>query len=32
MDIANFLSHNWWIIVLLIIFFSGLFTINRGIS
>ena len=30
MDIANFLSHNWWIIVLLIIFFSGLFTINQG--
>jgi regulator of protease activity HflC (stomatin/prohibitin superfamily) len=30
MDIANFLSHNWWIIVLLILFFSGLFTINQG--
>ena len=30
MDIANFLSHNWWIIVLVIIFFSGLFTINQG--
>jgi regulator of protease activity HflC (stomatin/prohibitin superfamily) len=30
MDFAYFLSHNWWIIVLVIIFFSGLFTINQG--
>ncbi len=30
MDIATFLAHNWWIIVLVIIFFSGLFTINQG--
>ncbi len=30
MDIANWLSHNWWIILLVFIFFSGLFTINQG--
>ncbi len=30
MDIPTFLAHNWWIIVLLILFFSGLFTINQG--
>lgn len=30
MDFANFLTHNWWIIVLVIVFFSGLFTINQG--
>jgi len=30
MDIANWLSANWWIIVLVIIFFSCFFTINQG--
>jgi len=30
MDIANWLSSNWWIIVVLIIFFGSLFTINQG--
>jgi regulator of protease activity HflC (stomatin/prohibitin superfamily) len=30
MDIANFLQHYWWIIVLVFIFFSGLFSINQG--
>ncbi|MFN8289780.1 MAG: SPFH domain-containing protein [Chitinophagaceae bacterium] len=30
MDIGNWLVHYWWIIVILFIFFSGLFTINQG--
>jgi regulator of protease activity HflC (stomatin/prohibitin superfamily) len=30
MDFANFIQHNWWILVLVVIFFSGLFTINQG--
>lgn len=30
MDIATWLSHNWWIIVAAIIFFGSLFTINQG--
>ncbi|MBE2231448.1 MAG: SPFH domain-containing protein [Chitinophagaceae bacterium] len=30
MDFANWLSSNWWILVILFIFFSGLFTINQG--
>ncbi len=30
MDFANFIAHNWWILVLIVIFFSGLFTINQG--
>ena len=30
MDIPTFLTHYWWIIVLAIVFFSGLFTINQG--
>ncbi|MBI3137520.1 MAG: SPFH domain-containing protein [Sphingobacteriales bacterium] len=24
------MAHNWWILVLIVIFFSGLFTINQG--
>lgn len=28
--IADFLSNYWWILVLLVIIFSGLFTINQG--
>src|SRR5690606_33655438 len=30
MDIAQFLSSYWWAILLVIIVFSGLFTINQG--
>ncbi len=30
MDIAHLFSSYWWIILLLFIFFSGLFTINQG--
>ncbi len=30
MDIRVWLSQNWWIIVLVIIFFGSLFTINQG--
>lgn len=30
MDFANFMAHNWWIIFIIVIFFSGLFTINQG--
>jgi regulator of protease activity HflC (stomatin/prohibitin superfamily) len=30
MDIKDWLIHNWWIILLVFIFFSGLFTINQG--
>ncbi len=30
MDIASWLSHNWWIIAAVIIFFGSLFTINQG--
>ncbi len=30
MDIANTLSGYWWLFILLLIFFSGLFTINQG--
>ena len=30
MDLGKFLIANWWIFVLIILFFSGLFTINQG--
>ncbi len=30
MNIGNWLSHNWWIIAAVIIFFGSLFTINQG--
>src|SRR6476620_8622834 len=30
MNIAQWLGSNWWILVLLFIIFSGLFTINQG--
>ena len=30
MDIRQWLSEFWWIIVLVIFVFSGLFTINQG--
>ncbi len=30
MDFANLIAHNWWVLILLVIFFSGLFTINQG--
>ena len=30
MDIRVWLSQNWWIIVLVVIFFGSLFTINQG--
>ena len=30
MDLGKFLTANWWIFVLIILFFSGLFTINQG--
>lgn len=30
MDIGNFLASYWWILVVLFIFFSSLFTINQG--
>ncbi|HPG11577.1 MAG TPA: SPFH domain-containing protein [Chitinophagaceae bacterium] len=30
MDLLNWLSANWWIIVLVILFFSSLFSINQG--
>jgi regulator of protease activity HflC (stomatin/prohibitin superfamily) len=30
MDFSKFLAEYWWAIVLVIIFFSGLFTINQG--
>lgn len=30
MNIAEFLLHNWWIIVLLIILFGSFFTVNQG--
>lgn len=30
MDIAQLLAANWWILILLVVFFSGLFTINQG--
>jgi len=30
MDLANWFAEYWWILVAVIIFFSGLFTINQG--
>lgn len=30
MDFANFLSNYWWVLVLVVIFFSSLYTINQG--
>ncbi|MCX6317367.1 MAG: SPFH domain-containing protein [Bacteroidetes bacterium] len=30
MDFANLLSQYWWVLVIVFIFFSGLFTINQG--
>ena len=30
MDFSKFLAEYWWAIVLVVIFFSGLFTINQG--
>ncbi|MBN8687966.1 MAG: SPFH domain-containing protein [Chitinophagales bacterium] len=30
MDFAQLIAQNWWILILLVIFFSGLFTINQG--
>lgn len=30
MDVANWFSNYWWIIVLVILFFGSLFTINQG--
>ena len=30
MDLGKYLIANWWIFVLIILFFSGLFTINQG--
>ena len=30
MDIVNFLSAYWWAILLVIILFSGLYTVNQG--
>ncbi|HEX4876521.1 MAG TPA: SPFH domain-containing protein [Chitinophagaceae bacterium] len=30
MDFSKFLSEYWWLLLLLFIFFSGLFTINQG--
>ena len=30
MDIANFLSHYWWLIILIVIFLGSFFTINQG--
>jgi regulator of protease activity HflC (stomatin/prohibitin superfamily) len=30
MDIGLWLSHNWWIIAAVIVFFGSLFTINQG--
>lgn len=30
MEIKNWISQNWWIIVLVIVFFGSLFTINQG--
>jgi regulator of protease activity HflC (stomatin/prohibitin superfamily) len=30
MDIAKFLAEYWWIIILIFIFFSGLYTVNQG--
>lgn len=30
MDVAKWFSEYWWILVVVIIFFSGLFTINQG--
>jgi len=30
MDLGKFLIANWWIFVLIILFFSGLFTVNQG--
>ena len=30
MDIVQFLTSNWWVILLVIIFFSGLYTVNQG--
>ncbi len=30
MDVANWFSHYWWILVIVFIVFSGLFTISQG--
>lgn len=30
MNLVNFLANYWWLLVLLVIVFSGLFTINQG--
>lgn len=30
MDIAKFLADYWWAILIVLIFFSGLYTINQG--
>ncbi|MEJ0105997.1 MAG: SPFH domain-containing protein [Bacteroidota bacterium] len=30
MDIANFFSHYWWLIILIVIFLGSFFTINQG--
>jgi len=30
MDFGQWLIHNWWVIFVVFIFFSGLFTINQG--
>jgi len=30
MDIENFLGSYWWLILLVLIFFSGLYTVNQG--
>jgi regulator of protease activity HflC (stomatin/prohibitin superfamily) len=30
MDIREWIAHNWWIVVAVIIFFGSLFTINQG--
>lgn len=30
MDFANFFSNYWWVLVLVVIFFSSLYTINQG--
>lgn len=30
MNIADFFANYWWLLVLLFVFFSGLFTINQG--
>ncbi|HQZ73521.1 MAG TPA: SPFH domain-containing protein, partial [Chitinophagaceae bacterium] len=30
MDIKTWISQNWWVIVLVVVFFGSLFTINQG--